>query len=168
MNRIATNSTVSSTVKFGKFNVNENGLILIKKNKEENVFQFSELNKIYIKKIKFSFLHKIGLLSLLLILLAIFFVILPVELVLLTSILYITVVVKINTYKRYQLNILLKDGTFFIKFFNKDTKQEYIRLVNRVRKEIFDNQIQFISNKEIQSTVKTISEDYAFSTLSIA
>ena len=58
--------------------------------------------------------------------------------------------------------------SFFIKNFNQDTKQEYIKMVNLVRKEIFDNHIIFNIPKEIPSTEKKISEDYAFPSLSIA
>lgn len=168
MKSIATNSTTYSTTKFGTLNLIDKGLLLIKKNKEEHVILFSELNKIYIKKCKFSFLKKIGLLSLFLILIATFSNYLPIEIVLLASILLIPLFAKINTYKKYQLNILLKDGTFFIKNFNQDTKQEYIKMVNLVRKEIFDNHIIFNIPKEIPSTEKKISEDYAFPSLSIA
>lgn len=133
MNSIATNSIA----KFHTLNVIENGLLLIKKNKEKYTILFYELNKIYIKKRKFNFLEKIGLLSFFLIIIAIFYSYLPVEIEIIASILLIPLFVKINAYKSYQLNILLKDGNFFIKKINKDDRQEYIKMVNLVRKESF-------------------------------
>jgi hypothetical protein len=101
MNSIAINDTAFSTHKFGKLNLVESGLVFIKKNKEQTDISFSELNKIYIKKCKFSFLNKIGILSILLILTAISSIYLPKETVFLVLILFIPLTVKINTYKRY-------------------------------------------------------------------
>lgn len=167
MNSIAPNSTTYSTTKFDTLNIIDNGLILIIKKKEKNTILFSELNKIYIEKCKFSFLNKLSLLSLFLIIIAICSYYLPMEIVALTSILVIPLFAKINTYKRYQLKILLKDGTCFNKKINQDTKQEYIKIVNLVRKEIFNNYVKFNIQKEIPSTVQKISEDYAFSSLSL-
>ena len=66
MKSIATNSTTYSTTKFGTLNVIDKGLLLIKKNKEEHVILFSELNKIYINyasSIKASFNHIIYMLD---------------------------------------------------------------------------------------------------------
>lgn len=168
MNSIATNSTTYSTTKFDTLNIIDNGLILIKKNKEKNTILFSELNKIYIEKCKLSLRNKIGLISLFLILIAIFSRYLPIEIELLTSILLIPLFAKISNHKRYLLKILLKDGTFLVKKINQDTKQEHIKMVNMVRKEIFDNHVMFNIQKEIPSTAKKISEDYAFPSLSIA
>ncbi|MBC7847853.1 MAG: hypothetical protein H7Y10_15335 [Flavobacterium sp.] len=72
-----------------------------------------------------------------------------------------------NTYKSYQINLQLYDGTFFIKSFKKNTKQEYIKLVNVVRKEIFDNQME--SNIRFNKTIEnsTIEEEFVFSDLNI-
>ena len=48
-----------------------------------------------------------------------------------------------STYKRYKLYLLLYDGTFFNKEFNKKTKDEYINVVSRVSKELFAHQIKY-------------------------
>jgi len=133
MNSIATNSTP----KFHTLNVIENGLLLIKKNKEKKTILFYELNKIYLKKIKFNFLDKIGLLSFFLIIIAIFYSYLPIEIEIIGSILLIPLFVKINAYKSYQLIILLEDGNFFIKKINKDNRHVYLKIVQLVRKESF-------------------------------
>jgi hypothetical protein len=142
-------------------------VILSNKNKEETVILFSEVNKIYIRKSKFSFLNKIGLVSVLLIITAVCSVYLPMEIVLPASILFIPLIVKMHTYKKYRLHIQLCDGTFFIKGFNKSIKQEYINLVNVVRKEIFDNQIRTNVKNLNPTLVTTIVEGYTFSALSI-
>ncbi len=167
MNSIVTNGTAFSTHKFSKLNLVESGLVLIKKNKEQTDISFSKLNKIYIKKCKLSLMNKIGILSILLILTAISSIYLPTEMVFLALILLIPLTVKMNTYKRYQLNVLLNNGTFFIKNIKKDSKQDHIKLMNVVRKEIFDNHVRFNFRGQIPSTYETISEDYAYSSLSI-
>jgi hypothetical protein len=138
MNSIATNSiATNSTTKLHTLNVIENGLLLIKKNKEKHTILFHELNKIYIKKRKFNFLEKIGFSSFFLIIIAILYSYLPGEIQIIASILLIPSFVKINAYKRYQLIILLEDGNIFIKKINKDDRQEYIKMVTLVRKESF-------------------------------
>ena len=167
MNGIATNGTAFRTHKFGKINLVENGLVLIKKNKEQTDISFSELNKIYIKKYKLSFINKTGILLILLILPAISSIYLSKEIVVLTLILFIPLTVKINTYKRYQLHILLNDGTFFIKNLKKDAKQDHINLVNLFRKEIFDNRVKYNFQRQTPSTNETLSKDYAYSSLRI-
>lgn len=132
----------------------EKGVIVTKKNKETITILFSELNKIYIRKYKFSFQRKIGFLSLLLIITAIISIYLPIESVMLTSILSIPFMVMMNRYKSYQLYLQLYNGTSFSKRFNNKAKQEHINLVNRIRNEIFDNHkfniqiIKSIENKE--------------------
>jgi len=93
---------------------------------------------------------------------------LQLELLVASSFLYIPLIAKMNTYKWYQLNVLLDDGTFFNKIFYTITKQEYINLVNVVRKEIFDNRIQsnLINKNDLEAIA--IVEDYSFQALNIA
>lgn len=168
MKDTANHRTPFGVYKFRTLNLDENRLILIKKNKEETSILFSELNKIYIKKYKFSFLNKIGLSSLLLVPTFLFLIYLPMEMVLLKSILDIILIARIITFKRYQLNVIVNDGTFFIKNFKKDSKQDNIKIVNVVRKKIFENQIRSNIQKETPSTEKTRSEVYAYPSLIMA
>lgn len=140
MKHIETNSTTFCTNKFRTLDLAENNLVLTDKNKEKNSISFSELDKIYIQKYKLNFLHKVGLLSIVLIPIFIFAIYLPIELVILASIAASIVISKIHTYKRYQLYLLLNDGTLFIKDFKKSTKHCNINIVNEVRKKIFENQ----------------------------
>jgi len=168
MNAIVTSRNAVRITKFCTFSYIENGVILIDNKEEENNILFSELNKVYIRKCKISLLNKISLLSILFILISVFSIYLPIEIVLLVSILYIPLIVKMNTYKRYQFNLLLNDGNLFFKYFDKEIKQDYINVVNAIRKEIFDNQIK--SNIQIKKPSETtvIVPEYTLSTLSIA
>lgn len=168
MKDTANHRTPFGVHKFRTLNLDENRLILIKKNKEETSILFSELNKIYIKKYKFSFLNKIGLLSLLLMPTFLFLIYFPMEIVLLKSILDIILIVRLNTFKRYQLNVIVNDGTFFIKNFKKDSKQDNIKIVNVARKKIFENQIRSNIQKETPATEQTISEVHTYPSLIIA
>lgn len=167
MKVVATKGTILCAKKFKKLNLVENSVVLINKKKEETIISFSELNKIYIQKYKFSFLDKIGLISILLILTFVFFIYLPIELVFLASILAIIYIAKLNNYKRYQLNLLLNNRTLFIKKFKNNTKQENINIVNGVRKKIFENQNRLNIQNEKPFTKISIGEENSFSTLSI-
>jgi len=168
MNQIIKNSTAVSTYKFSDLSFFEKGVIITKKNKEEYPILFSELNKIYIKKCPFSFLNKIGMFSALLLLSALLIIFLPLELLFITSILYIPLIAKLNTYKRYQLHLLLYDGTFFNKEFNKEAKYEHINLVSRVRKEIFEHQIKYNTQYKKPLVNSNNVEEFVFLNLSIA
>jgi ABC-type multidrug transport system permease subunit len=145
MNGLVTKTTTLGSNKFKTLTLEKHGLIVVNKKKEKTTIMFSELNKIYINKHKFSNLNKIGFMTLVLFSIIISSFYLQLELLVASSFLYIPLIAKMNTYKWYQLNVLLDDGTFFNKIFYTITKQEYINLVNVVRKEIFDNRIQ--SNK---------------------
>lgn len=168
MNDIIIASTAISTNKFFDIDFIDNGIIITKRHKEVTPILFSELNKIYIKKCKFGIVNKIGLTSISLILTLFLVRYFPVEIVILASILYIPLFVKVNTYKSYQLHLQLYDGTFYSKEFNKKTKQEHIKYVNTIRKEIFDNQIKY--NIQILKPIQNIriEEEFVFSNLSIA
>lgn len=163
MKDIPTNGTPFRTNKFRTLNLLENSVVLINKNKEETIISFSEVNKIYIQKYTFSFLNKIRLLSIIfLIPTFLFFIYLPIELVFLTSILAIVFVAKLNTYKRYRLNLLLNDRTLFIKDFKNGTKQDNINIVNGIRKKIFENQNRLNVQNEKPLIKMTIGEEYLF------
>ena len=153
------NSLINNSICIAKFktlSLTESGLILRNKNKEEKNVLFSEVYKIYIKKCKFSLLNKIVSLSILLILLSISAKYLPVSIMLLVSIILFTaLIVKMNTYKWYQLNLHLIDGTSHYKVFNSCAKQSHITLVNVIRKGYFDcrykSNFQFDSSKEVKT-----------------
>lgn len=166
MNGIVTKTTTLSSYKFKTLTIEKYGLIVVNKKEEKTTIMFSELNKIYIKKQKFNNFNKIGFLTLVLLLIFISSFYIQLELLVASSFLYIPLIAKMNTYKWYQLNILLVDGTFFNKNFYMTSKQEYINLINAVRKEIFENQTN--SQIQIKKTVNSIkTADNSFPVLSI-
>jgi cellulose synthase/poly-beta-1,6-N-acetylglucosamine synthase-like glycosyltransferase len=126
-------------MKFSTISSIENGVILTIKNNEVRLVLFSELKKIYIEKRKFNFLNKMILISVLLILTVFLIYYLPTEMVLVASMLYIPLIVKMETYKSYQLHLQLNDRTVFFKAINANKKQEYKKMVTAMTKEIFDN-----------------------------
>jgi len=167
MNRKFTFSPENGTIPFCSLALIDKGLIINTKKKEEKFFLFSEINKIYIRKNKFSFFNKVGLIFLLVLHLVFFSFYFPIEIILLISILFIPLIVKINTHKKYQLHIYLQNGSYYIKDFKTHTKQEYINFVNLVRKEIFSTQITFnIPTETLETETSTV--DYSFTRLTIA
>lgn len=143
--------------------------IILKINKkQETAILFSELKKIHIQKCQLGFLNKITLISVLLFLSVFLINYLPVEIGLITSILYIPLIEKMNTYISYQLHFHLYDGTVFIKNIKKNRKYDYINLVSAVRKEIFENQLKSNINL-VKPEIYTIKEEeYGFSALNIS
>lgn len=102
--------------KFNSLTIVENGIVLVNKKKVKATILFSEIAEIHIKKNKFSFINKIVYSTLLFILLSISVLYFPMEIVISASILFIPLIVKMNKYKWYQLNVILNDGTFSKKF----------------------------------------------------
>ena len=158
---------MAKSPKFKSIILEENGILLDLKRDQQTAISFSELNKIYIKKRKFSIMNKIGIFSILLFLTAIVSNYFPIEIVFLIVILYIPFTVKLNTHIRYQLHVLLYDGTFFIKNFNKDSKQDHINLVHLVRKEVFYYQVNFNFREQTLATYETKSKANTKSSLRI-
>lgn len=56
----------------------------------------------------------------------------------------------INKYKWFQLNLLLNDGTFYKKTFYKEKMQEQIIIVSFIRKEVYGHRLKsnFRNEKE--------------------
>lgn len=131
------NIILNTDIKLDRLTLCENGLILIKKRKEENTILFSEIKKIYIKKNKFSFLQKAGIVAILFVFLTISAFYLPTETLLLALFPFIPLVVEAINYKWYSLCFLDQNTTFYFKTFNSTNKYDYINLVNTVKKEIF-------------------------------
>lgn len=169
MKSIITSSIAATTTEFDSLTLFENKVILRNKKKEETTLLSSDLAKIYIRKYNFNFATKLGFVVSLLFLFSFSILFLPSELVLFVFLgLFFPLFIWINTYKWYQLNVLHNNGTFFRKVFYKSTKQEYIELVNKVRKNIFENHIKS-NNQIINSFDKTpVNEENQFKVLSIA
>ncbi len=102
---------------------------------------YSDIVKIYIEKQKLELKIKLGILSVLLLLVFTSIVFLPIEMALISLFLYLPLLVWIYDFKSYQLKIIDQSNTLYFKKFYKSNKQEHIELVNSIRKEIFDNKI---------------------------
>ena len=162
------NIILNTSTKFDGLTVDETGLILINKRKVENTLLFSEIKKIYIKKNKFSFLQKAGIVTVLFVLLTISTFYLPTEIVLSASFLFIPLMVKLNNFKWYHLCLLDQETTLYYKIFYSNNKEEHINFVNTVKNEIYYNQIKpLIQNAEVEER-DVILEDFTLSNLSIA
>lgn len=135
-----TSGASSSVTKFDSITLSENKVILTKTNKGETTIPSSCLSKIFIKKKRFSFFTKLGLILLILFLIYAINLFLPFEITLFTVIIiFFPLFYWLTTYQWYQLNLMQNDGAFFRKTFHKKKKQEYINLVNRVRSSIFED-----------------------------
>lgn len=170
-NNPAIHQSINNSICIAKLktlSLTENGLILKNINKKEKNVLFSEVQKIYIKKSKFSIFSRIASLSILLIFISISAKYFSVGITSLASIiLFIAVIVKMNTYKWYQLNLHLIDGTSYYKVFYSKAKQSNINLVNVVRKGYFDCRIK--SNFQLDTPKEGISvgQEFTFSGLRI-
>lgn len=168
--RTATNTIISSST-FESLDRIENGLVIKNKKKEEIKIEYSALFKIYIRKCKLNLYKKIGILSLLLLLIPALDNYLPIELIIFAiGILAIPMMVKLNNYIQYQLVLQDYEGAIYKRNFGVKTKQEHINLINIVRKEIFQ---ATIDNNTIQpripkEDINVIDEKQVFSALSIA
>jgi len=167
--RILTPSSKSTTIlRFNKLTIEENGLIVKNKKNEEMSILYSEINMVYIKKRKLSLPSKIAFIMLLLMLLASLSIFLPIEFLMLSSILCIPLIAKMNTYKWYEFNLQIKDRKLYVKVFYLRTKQEHINFVNQVRNQLFECQIK--SNLQYQNAYfeEEITNKYSHSILSSA
>jgi len=129
--------------KFQEIAIAKNGMILISKANTEKEILFSELDKIYISVYKippiYDFLFIVFSLGL------VIFSLLYLPLILFSIIfllIIITVILKMNNYKSYQLKIKLKNGGLIKKQVPLKLKYEMIDAVNKVRKEIYNYKIK--------------------------
>jgi hypothetical protein len=164
-----TSTTKDSNSLFTSLSIVENGLILKNKKKEESTILYSELSKIYIKRCQLSLVFKLAFILIPLFLTSIFVHFFPIDMLLfVVSIPLIPLFVWVNNYKWYELNILLNDGAFYIKKFYIKAKYEHINLVNGVKKEIYEYQIECNYQFEKSLKVDLVEANYSLSTLSIA
>jgi hypothetical protein len=140
---------------FDTLKIDEKRLILINKKEEEFGILFSELDKIYIKRCQLSFFPKVGITVTSLFFISVLANYLLIEIVLFASLFFvIPLLLWMNNYKWYQLNLRLIDGTFYSTTFYKEKKQEQINLVNVVKKEIYDNHIRSNFRNEKESVAE--------------
>jgi hypothetical protein len=169
-NTSSTKAVISNKITpFITLKIDEKRLILINKKEEEFGILFSELDKIFIKRCQLSFFLKVGITLTSLFIISVLANYLLIEIVLFASLLFvIPLLLWMNNYKWYQLNLRLNDGTFYSKTFYKEKKQEQITLVNVVKKEIYDNHIRSNFRNEKGSVADLVEVSNSLSTLSIA
>lgn len=113
----------------------EHGLLLLNGKNEEREISFSELDKIYIKVVKFNPLYELALI--LVVFALVFFTIQYItfeKVVFLSLSSIVPFFVKTNYYKSYGLRICLKDGSVFRKKVPSDKRDRDISLVSEVRR----------------------------------
>jgi uncharacterized membrane protein len=168
MNVYANTSTILNTNKFGKLSLVDKGLIAVNYKKEESVFLFSEIEKIYIKKSTFNLFDKIVFLAILSFLLLIIAIYWQVEIAFTAFILSLLLLVKANNYKRYRLCVMQNNTIFCLKVFYQDNKQEYLNLISTVRKEMYYHQINAPIQFKIVKDCGAAAEGYSFPSIGIA
>lgn len=170
INTSSTKAGNSNRIKpFNTLKIVENRLILINKKEAESIILFSELDKIYIKRRQLSLFFKAGIIVTSLFLLSILANYLLIDVVLVATLLkVIPLLLWMNKYKWYQLNLLLNNGTYYRKTFYKEKKQEQITVVNVVKKEIYDNYIRSNFRNEKETQADLVETNYSFPTLSTA
>lgn len=144
------NTTTITNNKFDSLILVENGLILKYGKKRKKEISFSELDKIYIKS------HKLNpIIEFVFILLPFLFVLLSVEYIPFDFIIFLAlftiapVFMKVKKYKWYQLNVLMKDGTFFKKKLSSHMKTQNVSILEKVQKEC----LHFNFNANLLATV---------------
>lgn len=131
-----------SIKKIDSLTSDNSGIIVAHKKKEVSSILYSDIVKIYIEKQKLELKIKLGILSVLLLLVFTSILFLPIEMALISLFLSLPLLVWIYDFKSYRLKIIDQSNTLYFKKFYKSNKQEHIELVNTIRKDIFDNKIK--------------------------
>lgn len=121
---------------FDVIGISDRNVILEFKSKEQVKINFSELNAIWIKKNKMSQIQTfVPLLVLIVGLVFYMFFNFIINFYILTLFfLFFLVVVKISTYKSYELNIILKNGIIYKKRIPIKLRHETINIINTIKK----------------------------------
>lgn len=121
---------------FDLIGISDRNVILEFKSKEQVKINFSELNTIWIKKNKMSQIQTfVPLLVLIVGLVFYMFFNFIINFYILTLFfLFFLVVVKISTYKSYELNIILKNGVIYKKRIPIKLRHETINIINTIKK----------------------------------
>jgi len=156
--------------KISSFDFAEEGLLI--KNEKQDVLSvpFSELEKTYIQKCKFSLVQKIGLSAFFVLLFISSLKMISFELAFISLILYVPIFVAFNNFKWYRMYIIDNTDTRYFTVFYPGSKELFVSNVVAIRKGIFDNrQNQRIQYVEIYKPIATeVQEDFRELSLSIA
>jgi hypothetical protein len=128
----------NKTVRFDTLKIAENELIVQNKNEVEFSISFSDVDTVFIKRCHLGFFYKVGFIIISLLLIAPVANDIDIEIVPIIA-LCIAIGIWMNTYRWYQLHLLLHDGNLFYKTFYSDKKQEQMTLLNSINIEIYNN-----------------------------
>lgn len=159
--------------------INEKGIVLKYRNRENETVLFSDITKIYINKFKLTNSNKLGLIAIPFISVFLIHNFIPTDFLFFVAIfICILIVAKINNFKYYQFNVQLSTGSYYKKIFFTSSKQEHIDLVNLVRKEMLayysniDLKFANLTNIEVEfensSDVEVVEEVFVRSEISLA
>ncbi len=128
---------------FIELSLSENGILLIFKTKEKKQILFSDLDQVYITVNKIKTIYIALIFAISIGLAGFSYITFQIDLILIIAfLLVITIILKMNDYKRYGLKIRLKNGVVFEKKIDIKSKHETIYFVNDIRKEIYDCKIK--------------------------
>lgn len=119
-------------INLNKVSLNKEVITLFFKHHDQRKLLISEIDKVYIKVYKAPKAYTVLLSVPILILLYDFYFTILVSLIAITT---ATIIIKRK--KTYEFRISLKNGESFKKHYKKESKQEYIEITKRIRKEIF-------------------------------
>jgi hypothetical protein len=134
---------MKSTNQFEEITLEKEKLVIRCKTNEIKEYKYCDLENIFIKVNKASISHELGAIALLLLIVRLSLNNLPHDLVLLLPlIIIITLFIRVDLYKSYEMNIQLKNGRFLKKQVKLDLMQEDIATINNIKQEIFDCKIK--------------------------
>jgi hypothetical protein len=117
-------------INLNKVSLNKEVITLFFKHRDQRKLLISEIDKVYVKVYKAPQAYTVLLLVPILILVYDFYFTILVSLITIAIIL-------IKRHKTYEFKMSLKNGESFKKHYKKESKQEYIEITQRIRKEIF-------------------------------
>lgn len=157
-------------IKFSSFEFAKEGLFLRNKMDEVQMIPFSEMEKTYIQKRKFSLVQKTSLLVVLVLLFVGSLKVISLDLAFIPFILYVSIFVAFKNYKWYRMYIIDKTDTRYFTIFYTGSKELFVSNVAAIRKAIFDNRhnqrIQYV--EKYKPTATEVKEDFRELSLSIA
>jgi hypothetical protein len=140
--------------KIEEITLDQKGIILSYKERDQKEILYSELNEIYITVNKIKPFSEFLIILISISIATFSFFILQTNIILTLSLLIIfTIIVKTNTYKRYGLKICLKNGETIEKKILAKSKHETIDIVNDVKKEIYNYKIKKSNEGPLQYSV---------------
>lgn len=133
--------------KIKKITINDDGLLISYKTGSKNKILFSELKDIFITVNKINPIYEflIAMFSAI-VALFIFFYLQADPILIISFLLIITIMVKMTNYKRYGVQIKLKNGISIKKQVPLKSKNDTVDFVNDVRRKVYNNKIE-TSNK---------------------